>query len=121
MERKTSSQYCIRLTQDCIPLTQTAPQDPTPLVMTLFHQLREGTLDRSLLGPELSADTSADDLATAQAALAQLGEPTSVRIEERRAVVTGMVYVYAATFHTGTFRVSIYVTREGRVGGYRLL
>jgi len=54
-------------------LTQPAPQDPTPLLLTVFHQLRSGTLDRSLLGPELSSDTSADDLANAQAALTQLG------------------------------------------------
>lgn len=119
--RRANSAYLALLLATPPALSQPAQQDPTPLLLTIFHQLRSGTLDRSLLGPELSADTSADDLAQARAALTQFGEPTAIRVDERRTVATGMVYVYAATFPTGTFRVSIYITRDGKVGGYRLL
>ena len=60
-------------------------------------------------------------LGSAAPQLQRLGELTSLRLTERTAVNGGVLYVYAAQFTTGTHSIRIFITADGKVGGYRVL
>jgi hypothetical protein len=97
-------------------------EDPavTALVRRLYGQLATGTLDKSLLAPQLAADLTPDFLAQMKAGLPQLGEPTRIRVESRVVVQGGVKYLYAATFPVGEFKIWVLVMNDGRVGGFVL-
>jgi D-alanyl-D-alanine carboxypeptidase len=97
--------------------------DPTvhALALKMWDQFSSGKLDRSLLSPEMNAAMTTQLLDSAGPQLQSMGKLRSISLLEKTAMEKGTNYIYAAQFGTGDHKIQIFVTKDGKVGGYRLL
>ena len=45
----------------------------------------------------------------------------NLRLAEKTAMNGGTLYVYSAQFTSGTHNINMFITADGKVGGYRIL
>ncbi len=91
------------------------------LAMKMWDQMSSGKPDRSLLSPEMNAAMTPELLASAVLQLQVLGRLENLSLIEKTAINGGTSYVYAARFSSGTHKINIFITADGKVGGYRVL
>jgi hypothetical protein len=107
------------------PAATTAPvskEDPavTALALKIYAQMRAGKVDASLLTDAMSRELSPEALAQQRPIFDQLGDPVRLSLESSEKTRDGTRWVYLATFAMAQLHVTIYVMKDGRVGGYAL-
>ena len=107
------------------PAATTAPaakEDPavTALALKIYAQMRAGKVDASLLTDGMSKELSHEALAQQKPIFDQLGDPVKLALESGEQTAEGTRWVYLATFAMAQLHVTIYVMKDGRVGGYAL-
>jgi len=90
------------------------------LAKRMWDQMSSGKVDRSLLSPEMNTALTPQLLDSAAPLLQRLGGLTNLRLTERTAMNGGTLYVYAAQFTSGTHSIRIFITADGKVGGFRV-
>lgn len=101
-----------------------ALQDDTAthvLALKMWEQISSGKLDRSLLSTEMNAAMTPQLLAAVGPQLQSVGKLENISLLEKTAMGKGTNYIYAARFSAGEHKIQIFVTTDGKVGGYRLL
>jgi hypothetical protein len=112
-------------TQAPAPAAATSPaakEDPavTALALKIYAQMRGGKVDASLLTDAMSKELSPEALALQKPIFDQLGDPVKLALENSEKTGDGTRWVYLATFAMAQLHVTIYVMKDGRVGGYAL-
>jgi hypothetical protein len=87
----------------------------------LWGGFATGNLDRSLLTPQMNAAMTPELLAQTAPQFQALGGLNHLTPVQRNEQSGGVACVYAAQFAAGSRRISIFVTADGKVGGYWLL
>ena len=102
--------------------TEGAKEDPavTALARKIYSQIRAGKIDETLLTPDMNKALGPDVLAQYKPVFELLGEPTRLTLESSNKLPAGTQWVYLAAFATAQLHVKIYVTTDGKVGGYML-
>jgi len=97
-------------------------EDPavTALALKIYAQMRSGKVDEALLTPEMNKELAPSVLALEKPVLDQLGAPVKLVLEKSESTAAGTRWVYLATFAAAQLHVTIYVMKDGRVGGYAL-
>lgn len=103
--------------------TAVVQDDPAvhALALKIWDQMTSGRLDRSLLSSEMNTAMTPELLAQVGPQLRGVGKLESISLFEKTPMSKGTNYVYAARFSTGEHKIQIFVTTDGKVGGYRLL
>jgi hypothetical protein len=91
------------------------------LAMKMWDQMSSGKPDRSLLSPEMNAAMTPELLASAALQLQALGGLENLSLLEKTAINGGTSYRYAAQFSCGEHKINLFMTADGKVGGYRVL
>jgi hypothetical protein len=114
---------CVGMRAQTAPSSASVQDDSvvTALVVKIYGQMRAGTVDRTLLTPEMAASLTPDVQAQMKEGFTQLGEPTKVTLQTKTVVDVGTNYLYSAVFAIGEVRITILVNHEGKVAGYRLM
>jgi hypothetical protein len=106
------------------PATQTeAPkEDPavTALALKIYGQIRAGKVDETLLTPDMNKALGPDVLAQYKPVFDQLGSPSKLTLEASNKLANGTEWVFLAAFATAQLHVKIFITPDGKVGGYLL-
>jgi len=92
----------------------------TALALKIYAQMRAGKVDASLLTDAMSKELSPEALAQQKPIFDQLGDPLKLALESSEQTAAGTRWVYVATFAMAQLHVTIYVMKDGRVGGYAL-
>ncbi len=97
-------------------------EDPTvtALALKIYSQMRAGKVDEALVTPEMNTALSPDVLTAQKPIFDQLGDPVKLALESSSSTAAGTKWVYVATFATAQLHVTIFVLKDGRVGGYDL-
>jgi D-alanyl-D-alanine carboxypeptidase len=105
------------------PASGPVQDDPAvnALAMKIWDQMNSEKLDRSLLSPEMNAAMTPELLAQVASQLQGMGQLEKLRLLEKTAMNGGTNYVYDAQFSSGMHKIQIFMTADGKVGGYRLL
>ena len=112
------------------PLAQAASAPPLPLVddpavnalaNKLWDQITSGQLDRSLLSSQMNAAMTPELLARVGPQLQSLGTLQSLKLSQKTAMGGGTNYIYIGNFTGGEHKIDIFMTADGKVGGYRVL
>ncbi len=100
-----------------------AQDDPTihDLAMKMWDQMSSGKVDRSLLSPQMDAALTPELLSSAAPQLQALGKLQNLSLVEKTSPTGGTLYSYSAQFSSGTHKINIFITADGKVGGYRVL
>jgi D-alanyl-D-alanine carboxypeptidase len=100
-----------------------AQDDPAvhALAMKMLDQMAAGKVDRSVLSAEMNAAVTPEMLAGIAPQLQALGPIENLSLLEKTAMNGGTNYVYAAQFSSGTHKIVVVMTADGKVGGYRVL
>ena len=99
-----------------------AVEDPaaTALARKIYTQMRAGAVDPALLTPQMQAGLKPEVLAQQKPVFDQLGDPTKLEFEKVETLPQGKTHTYLATFAAAQLHVSIFITSDGKVGGYFL-
>jgi len=99
-----------------------AKEDPavTRLALKIYAQMRAGKVDTSLLTDAMNKELSPEALAQQKPIFDQLGDPVKLALESSEKTADGTRWVYVATFAMAQLHVTIYVMKDGKVGGYAL-
>lgn len=102
--------------------TQAAQEDPavTALALKIYGQMRAGKIDESLLSEQMKKALTSEVIAKNKPVFDQLGDPTKLTLQSRKATPEGTAYDYLADFATAQVHVRIYIDVTGKVGGYYL-
>ncbi len=115
-----SATACSRLSQaTAAPDTQQG--HAAERAKSLFEQFVTGKLDRSDFTPEMDKAMTPEVVKQVQPQFATLGSITGLSLESRQDSAAGTNYVYAASFSAGEHKIQIFLTHDGKVGGYRVL
>ncbi|MGA7317351.1 MAG: serine hydrolase domain-containing protein [Silvibacterium sp.] len=100
-----------------------AQDDPAvhALTVKMWDQMSSGKPDRSLLSPEMNAAMTPELLASAALQLQSLGRLENLSLIAKTAINGGTSYAYAARFSSGPHKINLFMTADGKVGGYRVL
>ena len=90
------------------------------MALKIYAQMRAGKVDSALLTPEMAAAATPEILAQTKPMFDTLGDPKQLKLESAEKLPKGTSYLYLATFPTAQFHISLFITPEGKVGGYRL-
>ena len=95
-------------------------EDPavSALALKLYGQARSGTVDRSVLTEEMSAQLTPEVLTQAKPLLDQLGDPKKIVFVSAERHTKGILYAYVVTFAAAEFRVKVFVHPDGKFAGY---
>jgi hypothetical protein len=101
---------------------ETPKEDPavSALALKIYGQMRAGTVDATLMTDAMAKALSSDVLAQTKPVFDQLGDPTKLTLESSEVRPEGTRWVYLAVFAMAQLHVDIFVTKDGKVGGYRL-
>jgi len=99
-----------------------AQDDPAvyALAMKMWDQMISGKMDRSLLSPEMNAAMTPELLASVAPQFQPLGKLESLTLLERTSIDGGSRYLYESHFSSGTHKIEIFITADGKVGGYHV-
>jgi hypothetical protein len=86
----------------------------------MWDQMSSGKPDRSLLSPEMNAAMTPELLSSAAPQLQSLGKLENLSLLEKTSTNGATLYSYAARFSSGTHKINIFITANGKVGGYRV-
>ena len=102
-----------------VPAVRGAPA--RDVALQLFHQMQQGTIDRSLISPELSEYLGEERLRAAAPRLRALGEPSNVEAVDIRE--RGGMEVHNVRFHFAdrVVKALLYRTPDGKVHEFLLL
>ena len=92
----------------------------TALALKIYGQMRAGKVDEALMTPEMNKALAPDVLTAQKPIFDQLGDPVKLVLESRAETSAGTKWVYVATFAMAQLHVTIFVMKDGRVGGYDL-
>ena len=92
----------------------------TAMALKIYAQMRAGKVDAALLTPEMNAAATPEILAQTRPMFDTLGDPKELRLESIEKLAKGTNYFYIAIFPTAQFHISLFITPEGKVGGYLL-
>ncbi len=124
MSYSLGSAAMVLLAMQAAPVAQAPAPTEDPLVTALarkvYAQMRAGKVDDALLTPEMRQTLTPAALAQQKPVLDQLGEPTKLTLESMVKAPGGTSWVYLAEFAQAQLHVTIFVTSDGRVGGYEL-
>jgi len=97
-------------------------EDPavTALALKIYAQIRTGKVDESLLTGAMNTELGPAVLAQYKPVFDQLGDPQKLTLESSEKSATGASWVYLAVFAAAQLHVHIFITPDGKVGGYRL-
>jgi hypothetical protein len=98
----------------------TPREDPavTALALKIYGQMRQGKVDESLMTDDMNKHLTPDVLAQTKPMFDQLGEPLKLTLESTNKNAQGTQWVYLAVFAAAQLHVKIFITPEGKVGGY---
>jgi D-alanyl-D-alanine carboxypeptidase len=111
-------------------LAQAASAPPLPLIddpavnalaKKMWDQLTSGKLDRSLLTAEMNAAMTPELLARVGPQFQPLGALESLKLSQKTVLDGGIRYVYLAKFASGEHKIEIFITADGKVGGYHIM
>jgi len=104
------------------PATASLPEDPvvTALARKIYSQMRAGKVDEALLTPAMNQELSPEVLGQTKPVFEQLGDPVKLTLESGETGPDGSRWVYLAAFKAAQLHVHIFVTKDGKVGGYQL-
>jgi D-alanyl-D-alanine carboxypeptidase len=91
------------------------------LAKKLWDQITSNKLDRSLLNSEMNAAMTPELLARVGPQFQPLGTLQSLRLSKKTALNGGTNYLYVGNFTSGEHKIDIFMTADGKVGGYRVL
>jgi len=99
-----------------------AQDDPAvyALAMKMWDQMISGKVDRSLLSPEMNAAMTPELLASVAPQFQPPGKLESLTLLERTSIDGGSRYLYESHFSSGTHKIEIFITADGKVGGYHV-
>ncbi len=104
------------------PVTLAAPSvadlAAAELAKKVFLQLARGTVDRSLLTPEMSKALSSESIASLAPHLKVFGDPASLTLTEKSKFAGGTNYKFAVKFPEEQHKIEMYLDLGGLVGGY---
>ncbi len=92
----------------------------TALALKIYSQMRGGKVDEALMTAEMNKALSPEVLTAQKPIFDQLGDPVKLALESRSDTAAGKKWVYVATFAMAQLHVTIFVMKDGRVGGYDL-
>ena len=92
----------------------------TAMALKIYAQMRAGKVDHDLLTPEMNTASTPEILAQTKPMFDTLGDPKELRLVSSEKLAKGTNYLYLAIFPTAQFHISIFITPEGKVGGYYL-
>ena len=97
-------------------------EDPavTALALKIYAQMRAGKVDTTLLTPEMNTAATPEILAQMKPMFDTLGDPKTLKLEAGEKLGKGMSYLYLAIFPTAQFHITLFITEDGKVGGYKL-
>lgn len=100
--------------------TEAASEEPavTALALKIYSQMRAGKIDESLLSDQMKKALTPEAMARNKPVFDQLGDPTKLTLETRKATQQGTAYDYLAAFATAQLHVRIFIDSAGKVGGY---
>ena len=90
------------------------------MALKIYGQMRAGKVDAALLTPEMAAAATPDILAGMKPMFDTLGDPKQLKLESVEKLAKGTSYLYLAIFPAAQFHISLFITQDGKVGGYRL-
>ena len=100
------------------PPTLVADPAVTAMALKIYAQMRTGKVDPELLTPEMNKAATPEILAQTKPMFDTLGDPKELRLEGIEKLPKGINYVYLAVFPAAQFHISLFITPEGKVGGY---
>ena len=129
-----SSKPAAAQTQQQTSTTAAAPgksflaEDPavTAMALKIYAEMRTGKVDPALLTPEMAAAATPEILAGMKPMFDTLGDPKQLKLESAEKVekteksAGGTSYLYLAVFPAAQFHISLFITPDGKVGGYQL-
>ena len=92
----------------------------TALALKIYGQIRAGKVDDALLTEAMSKELGPTVLGQYKPIFDQLGDPQKLTLESGETVAGGTRWVYLAVFAMAQLHVNLFVTADGKVGGYRL-
>jgi hypothetical protein len=97
-------------------------EDPavTARVREWLARFERGDIDRAQLAPNMDALLTPAAIAGIKANFAPLGEPTSLIYTGTTNVPGSAISAYRATFGSMTMQITIGITPEGKIAGYRI-
>ena len=97
-------------------------EDPavTALALKIYSQIRAGKVDEELITAEMNKALSPAVLGQYKPMFEQLGDPQKLTLETGEKTAAGTSWSYLAVFAMAQLHVHIFITPEGKVGGYRL-
>lgn len=101
---------------------ETIAEDPaiTALALKIYGQIRAGKVDESLLTEAMNKELGPAVIGQYKPIFDQLGDPQKLTLESGEKVAGGTRWVYLAVFAMAQMHVNLFVTADGKVGGYRL-
>ncbi len=97
-----------------------AQEDPsvTTFALQLYHQMRGGHIDPTLLTPEMNAEFNPETLAEEKLVFDQLGDPIATTFISAERHTKGTLYEYLVRFSAAQLHVKIFLHKDGRFAGY---
>ena len=90
------------------------------MALKIYGQMRTGKVDEALLTDDMNKALSPAVLAQNKPIFDQLGDPVKLTLESSEKLPDGAHWVFLATFAAAQLHVKIFVTVDGKVGGYFL-
>jgi CubicO group peptidase (beta-lactamase class C family) len=109
---------------DAVPPTAAAPGEipaVTARVRDWLRRFETGDIDRSQLNDTMNKTLGQDLIDTLKAQLGPLGNPETLVYRGKVDADGSTMYVYVATFSSGTFRIVMALDATGKIAGYRLV
>jgi hypothetical protein len=109
---------------DAVPPTAAAPGEipaVTARVRDWLRRFETGDIDRSQLNDTMNKTLGQDLIDTLKAQLGPLGNPETLVYRGKVDADGSTMYVYVATFSSGTFRIVMALDPTGKIAGYRLV
>ena len=106
------------------PAAPTAAKDDpavNALARKIFEQIIAGKPDPSLLTPQMTAALTPELVAQASAGWKQFGALRELTFVHAEPMGIGTQYEYTGKFANGAHPIVIFITADGKVGGYRVL
>ncbi len=108
------------------PVATPAPaplvEDPavTARALQIYSQMRAGKVDETLFTKQMQAAVTPELLAQNKPMFDSLGDPKELKLQAADKMDQGTNYTYLAIFPAAQFHITLFITTEGKIGGYFL-
>lgn len=103
--------------------TAAVKDDPAvhALARKMFEQIMAGKLDPSVMTTQMAAALTPELIAQVSAQWKEMGALEDLTLLHAEPVGIGTQYEYTGKFANGTHQIVIFITADGKVGGYRVV